>query len=142
MAFCVRQGPAAFRIGLCAAVLQACAAAPTARSDGDADSDDGWTGRTNVEAVFATSCSGCHGAQWSTCWDVQQSATSVQDAITSGDMPRGSALSPSDKNSVVSWLQQGAPCSGANPEGPDAAPGQGGPPVVGIAESATVGRVP
>ncbi|MGO9836728.1 MAG: hypothetical protein ACLP1X_21235 [Polyangiaceae bacterium] len=142
MAFCARQGTAAFRIGLCAAVLQACSAAPSARSDTDADSDDGWTGRTNIEAVFAASCSGCHATQWSTCWDVQESATSVQGAITSGAMPRGGALSPSDKNTVLSWLQEGAPCSGTNPAGPDAGAGQGGPPVMGIAESVSVARVP
>jgi hypothetical protein len=142
MAFCARWGAAAFRIGLCAAVLQACSAPATAPSDTDADSDDGWTGRTNIEAVFAASCSGCHATQWSTCWDVQESAASVQGAITSGAMPRGGALSPSDKDTVLSWLQQGAPCSGTNPAGADAGPGLGGPPLVGIAASVTVAPVP
>jgi hypothetical protein len=83
------------------------------------ESDDGWTGRTNIEATFASYCSGCHGTTWSSCWTVQANAGSVQSEVSSGDMPRGSTMAPSDKTALLEWLQQGAPCSGTEPNGQD-----------------------
>jgi mono/diheme cytochrome c family protein len=82
--------------------------------------DDGWSGRTNVEAVFESSCSGCHGSAWSSCWNVQASESEVEGAVSSGAMPLGGALSSSDKQTVVGWLNEGAPCSGTKPTGDDA----------------------
>jgi hypothetical protein len=119
-----------------------CSAAPGGQAGSTTDAgvedsstttpSDGWDARTNVEAVFAASCSGCHGAQWSTCWDVQASATAVEDAIVSGAMPRGGPLSPSDESTVLTWLMQGAPCAGTMPSNPDDGGvfGGGGPPLL------------
>jgi hypothetical protein len=80
-------------------------------------SDDGWTGQTNIEAIFEASCSGCHGTQWSTCWNVQESVASVDDMVSSGAMPQSGSLSPSDRSTLVAWLGRGAPCTGTRPDG-------------------------
>jgi hypothetical protein len=125
----------------------ACSGAPHGQDESASDAEatessvppanDGWSGRTNVEAVFEASCSGCHSSQWSTCWDVQQSAASVQNAISSGFMPRGGSLSPQDKSTVLTWLMQGAPCAGTAPPAPEGGAilvtaGEGAPAVSGF----------
>jgi hypothetical protein len=91
---------------------------PDAGPDSPPPPGDGWDGRTNVEAIFEASCARCHGTQWSTCWTVQACATSVDSAVSSGAMPRGSSLSASDKSTLLSWLGDGAPCAGTKPAGP------------------------
>jgi hypothetical protein len=99
---------------------------------GGSGGDDGWTKRTNIEAVFESYCSECHGAQWSSCWNVQASASVVDEMITSGAMPRVGTLTPSDKSTLETWLGDGAPCNGTPPAdgggggGPDG--GVSGPP--------------
>jgi hypothetical protein len=87
---------------------------------------DGWEGRTNVEAIFEASCAGCHAQQWSTCWDVQACAASVEGAVSSGAMPRGNSLSASDRSNLLGWLDEGAPCSGVKPATTGGACGGGG----------------
>jgi hypothetical protein len=94
-------------------------------------SNDGWSDQTNIEAVFEANCSGCHGTQWASCWDVQASASVVESMIAGGAMPRGSVLSPSDKSTVLDWLSAGAPCTGTKPSGGDNDGGiVEGPPIV------------
>jgi hypothetical protein len=83
----------------------------------DAATNLGWGGNTNIEEIFETSCSGCHGSQWSSCWNVQDSASEVEGEVSSGDMPRGGTLAPADKSALVAWLNAGAQCSGAQPDG-------------------------
>jgi hypothetical protein len=77
--------------------------------------DDGWDGRTNIEAIFEASCAGCHGQQWSSCWNVQACVASIDQAVSSGAMPRGSSLSASDRSTLLGWLGEGAPCNGFKP---------------------------
>jgi hypothetical protein len=76
---------------------------------------DGWENQTNIEAIFESSCSGCHGATWSSCWTVQANADNVESAVSSGAMPRGTPLTTSDKATLLAWLGDGAPCSGTKP---------------------------
>jgi hypothetical protein len=96
-----------------AALLGCSGGAGSGQSDGTPD--DGWEGRTNIEAIFESSCSGCHGQQWSSCWDVQACAASVDDMVSSGAMPRDGSLSAPDRSALVGWLGEGAPCSGVKP---------------------------
>jgi hypothetical protein len=98
------------------AALLGCSGAPGGSSSTTPPPpDDGWSGRTNVEAIFESYCSGCHGTTWSSCWTVQENADTVQSAVSSGAMPRGTPLAPSDKTTLLAWLDQGAPCSGTKP---------------------------
>jgi hypothetical protein len=125
-------------VGLGAFVLAACSSG--SGSGGSATPpDDGWTGQTNIEAIFEASCSGCHGTQWSSCWDVQESAESVEDAVSSGAMPQSGALSSSDKSTLLAWLGRGAPCTGTKPAGGSSSGGIGSgaglPPVAAAGEA-------
>ena len=80
-----------------------------------ASTDDGWSGRTNVEAVFQSYCSGCHASQWDSCWVVSASAGEIEPEIESGDMPQGTTMAPADKATLTTWFSQGAPCAGTPP---------------------------
>jgi hypothetical protein len=101
-----------------AAWLSACGGSPSTSSATNNDPNNlGWTGQTNVEAAFEANCSGCHGSQWASCWDVQASADVVESAISSGAMPRGGGLSASDKTLMLGWLAAGAQCTGQRPTG-------------------------
>jgi hypothetical protein len=84
---------------------------------GDAGSNMGWGSQTAVEDIFVKYCSGCHGAQWSTCWNVQDNATGIASLVSSGAMPRGSTLPPSVKTTLLDWLEEGAPCASPPPDG-------------------------
>jgi hypothetical protein len=96
-----------------AALLGCSGGAGSGLSDGVPD--DGWEGRTNIEAIFEASCAGCHGQQWSSCWNVQACAASVDGMVSSRAMPRGGRLSASDRSALLGWLGEGAPCSGVKP---------------------------
>jgi hypothetical protein len=95
---------------------------PDAGDAGDDSSPpgDGWQGRTNIEAIFESSCAQCHGTTWSACWQVQACATEVDNAVSSGAMPRNGPLPASEKSALLDWLGRGAPCSGPKPAGDDA----------------------
>jgi hypothetical protein len=84
---------------------------------GGGGQNDGWGSRTDIEAIFQNDCSSCHGSAWSSCWDVHGSASTLQDAIASGAMPRGQTMAPSDRTAVLAWLQAGAACVGPEPDG-------------------------
>lgn len=115
-------------IGLCTLGIVGCSGG-SAQSTSD---DDGWTGQTDIEAIFEASCSGCHSTQWSSCWNVQANAELVDQMVSSGEMPQGGGLSPSDESTVTAWLRKGAPCSGTKPagEGSSGGVGGGGPPSI------------
>jgi len=110
-------------VALAVAALVGCSGASSGQSGGAPS--DGWDGRTNIEAIFAASCDGCHGQQWSSCWDVQACAASVDGMVSSGAMPRGGSLSPSDRSTLLGWLGEGAPCSGVQPPNTGGACGGG-----------------
>lgn len=127
--------PSTLAIGLGLLAVIGCSGAGGGGAEGT--SNDGWTGQTNLEAIFEADCSGCHGTQWSSCWDVQSDAQGVDDMVSSGAMPQSGSLSPSDKNTLITWLGQGAPCTGPKPaEGSSSSGGGGGlPPVVAAGEA-------
>jgi hypothetical protein len=87
-----------------------------ADDEGGDDAGDGWNHYTNIEAIFEANCASCHGSQFSSCWTVQANATPIQGAVSSGAMPRGGKLSPSDLAALLAWLDAGAPCSGPRQE--------------------------
>jgi len=110
---------------------------PDAGTDGGYN--DGWDGQTNIEAIFEASCSGCHGTGWASCWNVQASNQEVASAVSSGAMPRGSALSASDKSTLLAWLSAGADCTGPR-ENPTGGGGSGGGVPVVAGEMPGTGR--
>jgi hypothetical protein len=116
-------------------LLAGCSGASDDTSTKSGGGADGWSGRTNIEAIFESYCSGCHGTQWSTCWNVQESASLVDEMVSSGAMPRVGMLTTSDKTTLVDWLGQGAPCSGTRPSGDDAGMGMIPLPPTGPAEA-------
>jgi hypothetical protein len=116
----------------------------TSNPDGgteDGGYNEGWDGQTNIEAIFAANCSGCHGTGWASCWNVQASSQEVESAVSSGAMPRGGALSAPDKSTLLTWLSAGANCTGPreNPNGGGGGSG-GGVPVVAGETAGTGGR--
>ena len=84
----------------------------------------GWTGQTNIEAIFEANCSQCHSTGWSSCWTVQANVDSIQAMVSSGAMPRSGALTASDKSTLLTWLGEGANCTG--PREPPSNQGIGG----------------
>ncbi len=98
-----------------ACALPACSSCSKARAE-SAD-DEGWTGHARIAEVLEMYCSGCHGAAWSSCWDVQASKLPVTWMVSSGAMPRVGTLRADDKAALLDWLEAGAPCSGTGPEG-------------------------
>jgi hypothetical protein len=127
--------PNILAIGLGVLAVVGCSGAGGGGADGT--SNDGWTGQTNVEAIFESDCSGCHGTQWSSCWDVQADAQGVEALVSSGAMPRSGSLSSSDRSTLLAWLGQGAPCTGPKPAGGSSSSGGGGglPPVVAAGDA-------
>jgi hypothetical protein len=83
-----------------------------ADATGDGAPNLGWTKQTDIEKIFATYCSGCHGTAWASCWSVQEGAASIESVVSSGAMPRGATMSSSDKTTLLAWLDAGAPCTG------------------------------
>ncbi len=115
----------------------------TANPDGGTDGgyNDGWDGQTNIEAIFEANCSGCHGTGWASCWNVQASSQEIESAVSSGAMPRGGALSASDKSTLLTWLSAGASCTGPR-ENPNGGGGSGGGVPVVAGDTAGTGRHP
>jgi hypothetical protein len=115
----------------------------TPNPDGGTDGgyNDGWDGQTNIEAIFEANCSGCHGTGWASCWNVQASSQEIESAVSSGAMPRGGALSTSDKSTLLTWLSAGASCTGPRENPTGGGGGGGGVPVV-AGETAGTGRRP
>jgi hypothetical protein len=94
--------------------------------------NDGWSGQTRVESILEKSCAGCHGTQFSSCWNVQDDASEIEGAVASGAMPRSGELAASDKAALLHWLRDGAHCSGKRPEGSGSGGGSigsGSPPI-------------
>jgi hypothetical protein len=60
------------------------------------------------QSFLASNCTGCH-PQFSTQAAVQASLSSIESAIDSGSMPRGSGLSATDQSRSLAWLACGAP---------------------------------
>jgi hypothetical protein len=115
-------------VSLLALTLGCSVGSPGEGSGGEGGSPDpnGWTDRTNIEAIFESYCSGCHGTQWSTCWDVRASSGLVDSMIASGAMPRTGMLTAPDKSALLTWLGEGAPCEGTPPSNDGGGDGQDG----------------
>jgi hypothetical protein len=110
------------------ASIVACGGSPSGSSSNTNDDPSGWGTNTQVEAVLAANCSGCHSSQWDSCWNVQASAQEIESLVSSGAMPRGGSMSSSDKSTLLNWLSAGASCSGTKPSGGGSSSGGGGPP--------------
>ena len=73
---------------------------------------------TDVNPIFQTVCAaaGCHangssnGPGALTTWSaISANKNQIRAAVSSGLMPQGSALSTSQKNSIICWIDSGAP---------------------------------
>lgn len=64
--------------------------------------------KTNVAPIVQTYCSGCH-SNYSSYANLSASKSNVRNQIVSGNMPRGTALSTSQKDAIVCWIDNGAP---------------------------------
>lgn len=72
----------------------------------------------NVNPIIQNSCnlSGCHAAgstngpgALTNYTEVFNAQSSVRSAVSSGRMPKNASLSSSQKNSIVCWIDNGAP---------------------------------
>ncbi|MEO7924296.1 MAG: hypothetical protein ABIR30_11520 [Chitinophagaceae bacterium] len=72
----------------------------------------------NVDPIIQSSCNinGCHAAGSSNgpgaltnYTQVFSARSAIRAAIVSGRMPQGSSLSSSQKNSIICWIDSGAP---------------------------------
>jgi hypothetical protein len=56
----------------------------------------------------------------------------VDNAVSSGAMPRNGTLPAAEKTTLLNWLQQGAPCAGPKPtdSGANCPVGLGGAPTL------------
>jgi hypothetical protein len=72
----------------------------------------------NISPIVQSSCaiSGCHAAGSGngpgalTTWaQISAASTRIRQAVASGTMPQGSTLSTAQKNSIVCWIDSGAP---------------------------------
>ncbi len=123
------------RYGLLSSLaLVALTACGSANEDGGNEAGVGgggaWGTATNVEAIFASSCTQCHASTWDSCWTVQANQASIQEAIESGAMPQNGPLAASEKATLLAWLADGAPCVGPEPDG--------GAPIIGFNASGEV----
>jgi hypothetical protein len=106
-------------------LLTALLFALTSSACGTPDPGDGWGSHADVGAILQNDCSSCHSSTWSSCWTAHDDASVLVGVIQSGAMPRNGPMAPADKETVLSWLQGGAPCVGAEPDGGGG--GGGGP---------------
>lgn len=73
---------------------------------------------TDVAPIIASSCangSGCHGTGSSngpgpllTYSQVFAARNAIRSSVASGSMPKGSALTSTDKNAILCWIDNGA----------------------------------
>lgn len=72
---------------------------------------------TDVSPIIQSYCatSGCHAAGSSngpgaltTYQEVYNAQSSIRTVILNGNMPQGSSLTPSQKNNIVCWIDNGA----------------------------------
>jgi hypothetical protein len=72
----------------------------------------------NVSPIIQASCAiaGCHAAgsgngpgALTTYSQISTNASSIRSAVSSGRMPQGSTLSTAQKNSIICWIDSGAP---------------------------------
>ncbi len=61
-----------------------------------------------VKSVIQSNCVGCH-AQYGTYTGVKNAASSIRSSIANGSMPKGRTMSEADKNTVICWIDAGAP---------------------------------
>jgi hypothetical protein len=102
---------------LIALVASACTVQPSSPGgEGGGAQDDGWGSHADVQEILQNACSTCHGSGWSSCWGVHDDASTLEEMIASGAMPRGQPMAPVDKATVLAWLQDGAACVGTEPD--------------------------
>jgi hypothetical protein len=63
---------------------------------------------SNVSPLMQSYCVSCH-SNYATYSQVKASAASIRNSIVGGSMPKGSSLTEDQKNSIVCWIDAGAP---------------------------------
>lgn len=64
--------------------------------------------KTDVAPLIKTYCSGCH-SNFSTYADLSADKNNVSGQVESGNMPRGTSLSATQKDAILCWISSGAP---------------------------------
>lgn len=109
--------------GLVSVVILACSKNQSDGNNGGGGSIDCSTAAksfsANVQPIFQSSCSqnsGCHGSgsnngpgELISYQQIFNARTSIRSAVFSGSMPRGSSLSSAQRNSIICWIDNGAP---------------------------------
>jgi hypothetical protein len=62
----------------------------------------------NVAPLLQSYCTSCHNT-YSSYTSVKNSASSIRSSIVNGSMPKNSTLTEDQKNSIVCWIDAGAP---------------------------------
>ena len=113
-------------ICLLASLLPACkkknntsSATTTTTTAGFPDCSGGTPGyAATVSGIISSNCavSGCHNSgsangpgPLTTHAQIKNSAASIRSAVISGSMPKNSSLTTAQKNSIVCWIDAGAP---------------------------------
>jgi hypothetical protein len=64
--------------------------------------------KTDVAPLIKTYCSGCH-SNFSTYTSLSADKNNVSGQVESGNMPRGTSLSTTQKDAILCWISSGAP---------------------------------
>lgn len=64
--------------------------------------------KTDVAPLIRTYCSGCH-SNFSTYASLSADRNNVSGQIESGNMPRGTSMSSTQKDAIICWISSGAP---------------------------------
>ena len=62
---------------------------------------------TDVFPVISSKCAGCH-SQYSGYSQIAGDKSAIRSSIADGNMPRGTSLTSTEKNSVICWIDNGA----------------------------------
>ena len=63
---------------------------------------------TNVSPIFQSACVGCH-SKFSSYSGITGDKSAIRSKIVDGSMPQGGSLTTAQKNSIVCWIDNGAP---------------------------------
>lgn len=64
--------------------------------------------KTDVAPILQSACSGCHST-FGSYNSVYADRLSIRSMVVTGQMPRGSSLTASQKDAIACWIDNGAP---------------------------------
>jgi len=97
-----------FGLIVCSAMIGACSKSSTNPSFTPDCSGAVKSYSNDVFPVFQSSCNGCH-SNFSNYFLISGDKSAIRSKIVDGSMPQNGSLSTIQKNSVVCWIDNGAP---------------------------------